>query len=237
MPDLKWQDYQTAQNSRPKQPAANADTRNSLTFILTDGGLEVRDPEFFVLQSYDTPQSLSKSGVPAPTAAAASVIVTTPPKVDPDVKTAVSARKETTGLKVQVPVFSEAQTIANLPSVSLITDFIKYDDQLLMASTNGAQIQIFNVAHDLKLIASGAEPGVRHTRMLENHRLQRTVDVPDPGEAFECSSIRGCCHDPGAIRAPGGRMHWPIVRQDESRGVAVGHSERPDGARSPDGNG
>ena len=161
LPDLKWQDYQTAQNSRPKQPAANADTRNSLTFILTDEGLEVRDPEFFVLQSYDTPQSLSKTGVSAPTAAAAAtaaapVIVATPLKADPDVKTAVPARKETSGVKVLAPVFSEAQTIANLPNVSLITDFIKYGDQLLMASTNGAQIQIFDVAHDLKLIAGGA---------------------------------------------------------------------------------
>jgi len=159
LPDLKWQDYNHAQNSRPTQPAANADTRNSLTFILTDGGLVVRDPEFSVLQSYDTSGSLSKTGASAPTAAgaaAAPVIVTTPLKPDPDVKTAVPARKETNDEKALVPVFSEAQTIANLPNVSLITDFIKYDDQLLMASTNGAQIQIFDVAHDLKLIAGGA---------------------------------------------------------------------------------
>jgi hypothetical protein len=159
LPDLKWQDYNTAQKSRPTQPAANADTRNALTFILTAGGLEVRDPEFSVLHSYDTPESLSKTGASAPTAAAAAVvpvIVTTPLKADPDVKTALPARKETTGVKTQAPVFSEAQTIANLPDVSLITDFIKYDDQLLMASTDGAQIQIFNVSHDLKLIASGA---------------------------------------------------------------------------------
>lgn len=159
LPDLKWQDYNRAQNSRPTQPAANADTRIALTFILTDGGLVVRDPEFSVLKSYDIPESLSKTGASAPTAAAAAtapVIVTTPPKPDPDVKTAVPARKETTGVKTQAPVFSEAQTIANLPNVSLITDFIKYDDQLLMASTNGTQIQIFNVAHDLKLIADGA---------------------------------------------------------------------------------
>ena len=157
LPDLKWQDYTTAQNSRPKQPAANTDTRNALTFILTAGGLEVRDPEFSVLHSYDTPDPLSKTDASPPTAAAAApVIVTTPLKADPEVKTAVPARKETTGVKTQAPVFSEAQTIANLPEVSLITDFIKYDDQLLMASTNGAQIQIYNVAHDLKLVASGA---------------------------------------------------------------------------------
>ena len=119
----------------------------------------MRDPEFSVLQSYDTPDSLSKTGASPSTAAAvaaAPVIVTTPLKADPDAKTAVPARKETTGVKTQAPVFSEAQTIANLPEVSLITDFIKYDDQLLMASTNGAQIQIFDVTHDLKLVAGGA---------------------------------------------------------------------------------
>jgi hypothetical protein len=157
LPDLKWQDYNHAQNSRPTQPAANVDTRNSLTFILTDGVLVVRDPEFSVLQSYDTSGSLSKTGASVPSAAAAApVIVATPLKPDPDVKTAVPGRKETTGVKALAPVFSEAQTIASLPNVSLITDFIKYDDQLLMASTNGDQIQIFNVANDLNPIASGA---------------------------------------------------------------------------------
>jgi hypothetical protein len=157
LPDLKWQDYNNAQKSRPKKPAVNANSWNSLTFILTAGGLEVRDPEFFVLHSYDSPDLISKTGASPPTAAAAApVIATTPRKPDAGVKTAAPARKETTDVKALAPVYSEAQTIANLPSVSLITDFIKYDDQLLMASTNGAQIQIFNVAHDLKLIASGA---------------------------------------------------------------------------------
>ena len=159
LPDLKWQDYAQAQNARPSQPAANAATRNALTFILTDGGLKVRDPEFSVLKSYDIRGSLSKTGASAPAAAAAAaapVIVATPPKPDVDVKTAIPAPKQTTGVKTQAPVFSEAQTIANLPDVSLITDFIKYDDQLLMASTNGDEIQIYNVADELEPIASGA---------------------------------------------------------------------------------
>jgi hypothetical protein len=57
-----------------------------------------------------------------------------------------------------LPVFSQVQTIANLPGVSLTTDFLKMDGQLLLATTDGAQIQVFNVANGLKPIASGA-PG------------------------------------------------------------------------------
>ena len=159
LPDLKWQDYTRSQNSRPTQPAANDVSRSSLTFILTDDRLVVRDQEFSVLKSYDTSESLSNSGASSPTvsaAAAAPVIVTKPPQSDPEVKTTIPALKETADVKSQAPVFSEAQTIANLPNVSLITDFIKYDNRLLMASTNGTQIQIFHVTQDVKLITSGA---------------------------------------------------------------------------------
>jgi hypothetical protein len=73
-----------------------------------------------------------------------------------DEKSAASVPKQTAVGKTVLPVFSEAQTIANLPSASLTTDFLKHDDQLLMASTDGARIQIFNVSSNLKLIAGGA---------------------------------------------------------------------------------
>ena len=159
LPELKWQDYHHAQNARPTQPTANADTRKALTFILADGGLVVRDPEFSVLKSYVTPESLSKTGASAPAAAAiaaAPVIAATPPKPAPEVKAAVPVRKKPIGVKTQAPQFSEAQTVANLPNISLTTDFIKNGDQLLMASANGDQIQIFDVANDLEVIATGA---------------------------------------------------------------------------------
>jgi hypothetical protein len=157
LPDLKWQAYGNAQKSRPSQPAANSETRNALTFILTDRQVEVRDPEFYVLRTYGIGESLSKTGPAPPAAAAAAPLVTaTSPKQASKAKTAALAPDKTGSAPTQSPVFSEAQTVANLPDVSLITDFIKHDNQFLMASTNGTQIQIYNVAHDLKLVAQGA---------------------------------------------------------------------------------
>jgi hypothetical protein len=144
LPDFKWQDYNSAQKSRPPQPSANSETRNSITFILTDDNLEVRDPEFYVLKSYEITESLSSATV-APAIA----------PVTPKPSREAPAPRETAADKTVMPAFSEAQTIANIPNPSIITDFIESDGQLLMASTDGAQIQIFDVSEKLKPIASG----------------------------------------------------------------------------------
>lgn len=161
LPDLKWLDYNKAQSSRPRLPAASSETRNSLTFILTGGGVEVRDPEFRVIRSYDPPPSLSKRDT-APSKAAkvavtsSPVIAAAPPKAEDSLKTPVSTGKKADDEKKVFPLFSEVQNIANLPGVSLITDFINYDDLVLLATTNGSRIQVFNVAHDVKPIAQGS---------------------------------------------------------------------------------
>jgi hypothetical protein len=157
LPDLKWKDYDNAQKSRPQKPSANSETQDAITFILTDDTLDVRGPEFSVLKSYAISESLSKAGTLAPDAVAAAPVVS---KVIPgpvkDTKPPAPVRKGTATDKTVLPIFSEAQTIANLPDPSLITDFVKHDNQLLMASTDGARIQIFEVAKELKLTARGA---------------------------------------------------------------------------------
>jgi hypothetical protein len=158
--DLKWMDYNSAQNSRPTKPGANSETRESLTFILTDSVIEVRDPEFEMIRSYGYPASLSKRA-PEPSTttkvatATAPAVAATRPKPATSGKTPAPTRQETAGVKTVSPFFSEVQTVANLPSVSLITDFINYGDRLLMASSNGKRIQIFETADELKLIAEG----------------------------------------------------------------------------------
>jgi hypothetical protein len=159
--DLKWMDYTRAQNSRPPKPVANSESRESLTFIFTDSGIEVRDPEFMVIRSYDYSAQLSKGAAQSTTTAKAAavsapVVAATRPKSEAGVKTPKPSRKETAGVKSVSPLFSEVQNVANLPGVSLVTDFLNYGDQLLMASSNGEQIQIFDVTHNLKTIAEGA---------------------------------------------------------------------------------
>jgi hypothetical protein len=113
-----------------------------------------------VIRSYDYPASLSK-GTPIPStttkaAAASAPVVAARPKPEVSVKTPPPTRKERAGVKSVSPLFSEVQTVANLPGVSLITDFLNYGDQLLMASSNGKQIQIFDVTNNLKTIAHGS---------------------------------------------------------------------------------
>ena len=160
--DLKWMDYYSAQKSRPSKPSANSETRKSLTFILTDRGIEVRDPEFSVIRSYDYPSSLSKKPIdPSRTsqsaAASAPAVAATSPRHEAGVKTVpLPTQQKASGSGTVAPLFSQTQTVANLPSVSLTTDFLVHEDQLLMASTNGKRIQVFDIAGELKLIAEGS---------------------------------------------------------------------------------
>jgi hypothetical protein len=156
--DLKWRDYNSSQNTRPPKPGANSETRESLTFILTERGIEVRDPEFAVIRSYDYPASLSISSTKASTtakAATGTAVAATRPKLEGSVTTPQPTRSKTAGVKSVAPLFSEVHTVANLPGVSLTTDFINYGDRLLMASSNGKRIKIFETTDELKMLAEG----------------------------------------------------------------------------------
>ena len=153
LPDLKWQAYSKAQGSRPPQPEANPQSRGSLTFVFTADALEVYDPEFLMLQSYPIAEPRSEVGpsVPAGASAVTAAVATQP---GPEAKPTAPVRKAAGD--APLVKFSEAHTIASLPDVSLIADFIRYDNQLLMASTDGAQIRIFDVTGNVKPIAKGA---------------------------------------------------------------------------------
>ena len=162
LPDLKWQDYESTQRSRPAQPQPIADNRNTIVFILTDRGVEVRDPEFFLLHSYDQPEALQPiSAAPStiekkqPRAKVAPApVVGKPEPVKPSkIETQPEVTKETVRFK---PQYERAQTIDKVSSVSLMSDFIKFRNQLLMASTDGVKIAIYHVADQLIPVAKGA---------------------------------------------------------------------------------
>ena len=160
LPDLKWQDYQKAQISRPPKPTASSATPQALTFILSAGSIEVRDPDFTVLRTYDFPASASKTGA-APAAAAgagAADAAAAAQKLVPTVKAPPAGGEMTDGIKSVFPDFGDVQTLASLPRLSVIADFVKNGDQMLMASTDGTQIQVFDVADGLKLIAGATPP-------------------------------------------------------------------------------
>jgi hypothetical protein len=134
LPGLEWQDYDSAQLTKPEKLLLPPGQSASIYFILTDSGIEVRGPKFLVLHKYDLPPSLS-------------AIV----KKSPQPSVTIPEGKKDMGFSA---VFEAAQTIGNLPGVTLMADFVKFDDQLLLATTDGSEIYVFEVADNLKRITN-----------------------------------------------------------------------------------
>lgn len=159
LPDLKWQDYESAQRSRPAQPQPIPDNENTIVFILTGRGVEVRDPQFFLLHSYDQPEALQPiSTAPSTTeemqprakVAPAPVGVKPAPAESSKTETLSKTTKEAVRFK---PQYERAQTIDKISGFSVMTDFIKFSNRLLMASTDGLKISIYDVADNLTPVA------------------------------------------------------------------------------------
>jgi hypothetical protein len=144
LPGLEWRDYDSAQLTKPEAPLLPPGQSTAIYFILTDSGIEVRGPKFVVLRKYDLPQSLSADGK-------TSAIV----KRSLQPPTPVPEEKKDMGYSA---VFKAAQTIGNLPGVTLMADFVEFDDQLLLATTDGSEIYIFEVTDNLRLITNGDTP-------------------------------------------------------------------------------
>jgi hypothetical protein len=162
LPDLKWQDYETTQSNKPARPQPIPDNNDTIIFILTDRGVEVRDPEFFLLHSYDQPQALQpissapstiEKKQPGAKVAPAPLVAKPEPVKSSKIETQPEVTREVVRFK---PQYERAQTIAKISGVSLMSDFIKFRNQLLMASTDGVKIAIYHVADQLIPVAKGA---------------------------------------------------------------------------------
>jgi hypothetical protein len=159
LPALKWQDYETAQGSRPQKPEPPSNIQDALIFILNSQGIEVRDPEFHVIRSYNLPESLSQKSIrPVDTQKKAAVTVTPPTVASKSTETPkTGTSSKVINMKVRyAPEFERAETIGKISSFSLMTDFIRYKNQLLMASTNGTGIEIYSVTDTLIPFTQGA---------------------------------------------------------------------------------
>jgi hypothetical protein len=144
LPGLDWQTYESAQHLRPEKLPPSSGKTYDLMFILTENGLEVRGPDFQILHQYDLPESISVAAkVPL-----AAQETESPPAGMPEEKGDIRFSA----------VFKQARTIGNLPGVTLMSDFVKFGDQLLMATTDGSQIYIFEVTDKLDRIAKGDTP-------------------------------------------------------------------------------
>jgi hypothetical protein len=144
LPGLDWQDYEIAQQSRPDELSPPLDKTDTLVFILTDQSLEVRGPNFRVLHFYDLPESFSADGK-------------TPPGVKgvPESTSVVPEDKQAMSFKA---VFKAARTIGSFPGTILMSDFVRFNNQLLLATTDGSEIHIYEVTDNLKHILKKDTP-------------------------------------------------------------------------------
>jgi len=160
--DLKWEDYQASQKSRPDKPSALKTGGPNLIFILTSGGLEVRDSEFQIIHSYGPPESLVSA---APIAA-----------VPPLSKKAPMGSKPEEGLTYE-PTYQGYQTVGELSAVTLMADFVKDENHLLMAATDGSEVKVYTVEEELSLRASGRPKGMGETFAVKWWRPATTAPL------------------------------------------------------------
>jgi hypothetical protein len=164
LPLLKWQNYSSAQKTRPKTPTLPSEGGPTLVFILKAEGLEVRDPEFQIIHTYGPPELHARPSQPKPVAPEAKTLVT---PAEPRAATTlpkVTDEPEKPDLKPEGPVkyepaFHGYQRIGKLPSVTMMTDFIQVDQEILMAVTDGSEIAVYRVGEELAVVSQGRPTG------------------------------------------------------------------------------
>jgi len=129
LPGLKWKDYAAAQAVKPKVPSASGVDEPTMFFVLKQTGLEVRDSEFQIIHTYGS----SKSQAPA------AAIGTMAPY-------AAERQKDTTGERIgyaaEYPGF---QSLGELPGATVMADFTRDGDGVLMTTTDGYSVHIHRI--------------------------------------------------------------------------------------------
>jgi hypothetical protein len=154
---LKWQDYNTAQGRKPKTPSKVSGGDARLLFILTHEGFEVRDSEFQLIHRYGVPESLAAAG-----SAAAVTIASRPPSSDvrtapaPSVpyKLEKGVASPKTGIAYEA-TFPGFQVMGTFPKPTLMADFVRDGDRMLLASTDGYGIRVYRAGEKFDLVAKG----------------------------------------------------------------------------------
>ena len=154
LPHLQWQDFDTAQHSKPKTIGPPGEPKPALYFILTDMKLEVRGTDFVPLHVYEIKEPLvEKDNFPPAIAPAVTAVGKTtkpePPVFKTEMKNSYSV------------LFEGSRTVGNISGVTLMADFVDVDNRLLMAGTDGLKIFVYEVKDRLKQIT--------------------TIDIPVPG--------------------------------------------------------
>lgn len=145
LPSLQWQG---------DSQVADVD----LAFVATAAGLQVRDGSGQLLRSYQTGQPVA-----APVATAMNLPVAVPQVAVPQVAMAqqgpvtYQTRSQvggfgTSALSMEFPRFVK---VGQFDVATVMSDFEKFNSQLLMATTDGSAIQIYRVGETLELVGQG----------------------------------------------------------------------------------
>jgi hypothetical protein len=158
LPMLKWEPYAETQKVRPTEPrATGAAASGTLTFIYTGRKIEIRGPEFESLHVYPVNGSAALGAAPPGTAVAirgGGDNATSSADAAPGIEDADGSTPAPFGIQ---PKFQEGlKTLANLPRSSLYADFIRLDQRLLLATTDGDRIGVLDATNGLEVLATAA---------------------------------------------------------------------------------
>ncbi len=152
---LEWRDYAAAQAEKPSVPAAPA-AGTALVFVLRNDGLEVRDAEFRIIHAYPVPESLGAAVSPAPAAVTApgptAVLATGSASASVAWEKGGGVRPEGRGYDLAFPGFNN---VGALSGRTVMADFVRDGDRLLLAATEGTAIEVFAVGSSLTPVAKG----------------------------------------------------------------------------------
>jgi hypothetical protein len=142
---LIWQPYNATLRSEPETRKSPDKTQLALYFILSENRLDVRGPDFTLLHRYQ----LSGEVIDEPKEA---FVPLRPPdrhtvKDIPDLKKG--------GYSV---AYDRSESLGTLPGVTVMADFIRSDGQLLMATTDGLRLNIFEITDTLTPMAAAQTP-------------------------------------------------------------------------------
>ena len=212
LPGLEWK-YATAAGAGVKPSLPDGAV---LAFVLGIDGLEVRGPDR-TLRSYE---------VPGEQRAALSPASTGPGKEGPK-ESGLSAGQ---GKSVGKAVSADFVVRGALPEGTLMADFVRDGDRLLLAATEGTRIEVFAVGDTLVPVAAGdarQDPGIEPERkgafdrravVPDFHALygsRSAVRLPDRGRPAG-DRVRA---KPHALRLPGDGASLRILPADGRKPV------------------
>jgi hypothetical protein len=128
-----------------------------LLFILDNEGFEVRDSEFQLIHRYGVPESLAAGG----SAAAASIASRAPSSaVKPAPAPPLPYKLEKTAPEPEGVVSYEAtfpgfQVVGTFSKPTLMADFVRDGDRVLLASTEGSGIRVYRAGERFDLVTKG----------------------------------------------------------------------------------